>query len=139
MAARRPHYVWVAAAKIGGIPASNPFPAEFIRGNLALQPPDRVDALKRRAQAAPYRQLVHLRRLPTKLIREEYLFHRRVEQDQRAVRHPASSGRSSTMGRSSSLGYGSNVSCNELAKLGGEIVDYTGDLALDTSKADGAV
>lgn len=33
----RPEYVFLAAAKVGGIVANNSFPAEFIRDNLALQ------------------------------------------------------------------------------------------------------
>jgi GDP-L-fucose synthase len=33
----RPEYVFVAAAKVGGIHANNTYPAEFIRNNLAIQ------------------------------------------------------------------------------------------------------
>lgn len=33
----RPDYVFLAAAKVGGIVANNSFPAEFIRDNLAIQ------------------------------------------------------------------------------------------------------
>ncbi len=33
----RPEYVFLAAAKVGGIQANNTFPAEFIRVNLAIQ------------------------------------------------------------------------------------------------------
>lgn len=33
----RPQYVFLAAAKVGGIVANNTFPAEFIRDNLAIQ------------------------------------------------------------------------------------------------------
>jgi GDP-L-fucose synthase len=33
----RPEYVFLAAAKVGGIHANNTFPAEFIRENLAIQ------------------------------------------------------------------------------------------------------
>ncbi|MBE9542872.1 MAG: GDP-L-fucose synthase [Proteobacteria bacterium] len=33
----RPEYVFVAAAKVGGIHANNSYPAEFIRQNLAIQ------------------------------------------------------------------------------------------------------
>lgn len=33
----RPEYVFLAAAKVGGIRANNTFPAEFIRENLAIQ------------------------------------------------------------------------------------------------------
>jgi GDP-L-fucose synthase len=33
----RPEYVFLAAAKVGGIVANNSFPAEFIRDNLAIQ------------------------------------------------------------------------------------------------------
>jgi GDP-L-fucose synthase len=33
----KPHYVFMAAAKVGGILANNNFPAEFIRDNLAMQ------------------------------------------------------------------------------------------------------
>ncbi len=36
-AAERPEYVFLAAAKVGGIVANNSFPAEFIRDNLAIQ------------------------------------------------------------------------------------------------------
>ena len=35
--AERPDYVYLAAAKVGGIVANNSFPAEFIRDNLAIQ------------------------------------------------------------------------------------------------------
>jgi GDP-L-fucose synthase len=35
--AQRPEYVFVAAAKVGGIGANDAFPAEFIRDNLAIQ------------------------------------------------------------------------------------------------------
>ena len=36
-AAERPDYVFLAAAKVGGIHANNEYPAEFIRDNLAIQ------------------------------------------------------------------------------------------------------
>jgi len=36
-AAEQPHYVFLAAAKVGGIVANNRYPAEFIRDNLAIQ------------------------------------------------------------------------------------------------------
>ena len=36
-AAERPEYVFLAAAKVGGILANNTYPAEFIRDNLAIQ------------------------------------------------------------------------------------------------------
>ena len=36
-AAERPDYVFLAAAKVGGIHANNEYPAEFIRDNLAVQ------------------------------------------------------------------------------------------------------
>ena len=35
--AERPEYVFLAAAKVGGIVANNTYPAEFIRSNLAIQ------------------------------------------------------------------------------------------------------
>jgi GDP-L-fucose synthase len=35
--AQKPEYVFLAAAKVGGIVANNSFPAEFIRDNLAIQ------------------------------------------------------------------------------------------------------
>jgi GDP-L-fucose synthase len=35
--AEKPEYVFLAAAKVGGIVANNSFPAEFIRDNLAIQ------------------------------------------------------------------------------------------------------
>ena len=35
--AERPEYVFLAAAKVGGIVANNSYPAEFIRDNLAIQ------------------------------------------------------------------------------------------------------
>ena len=35
--AQRPDYVFLAAAKVGGIVANNSYPAEFIRDNLAIQ------------------------------------------------------------------------------------------------------
>jgi len=36
-AAEKPEYVFLTAAKVGGIVANNSFPAEFIRDNLAIQ------------------------------------------------------------------------------------------------------
>jgi GDP-L-fucose synthase len=36
-AAEKPEYVFLAAAKVGGIHANNEYPAEFIRDNLAMQ------------------------------------------------------------------------------------------------------
>ena len=36
-AAEKPDYVFIAAAKVGGIHANNEYPAEFIRNNLAIQ------------------------------------------------------------------------------------------------------
>ncbi len=36
-AAERPAYVFLAAAKVGGIKANNDYPAEFLRDNLAIQ------------------------------------------------------------------------------------------------------
>jgi GDP-L-fucose synthase len=36
-AAEKPDYVFLAAAKVGGIQANNVYPAEFIRDNLAIQ------------------------------------------------------------------------------------------------------
>ena len=36
-AAERPEYVFLAAAKVGGIHANNTYPGEFIRDNLAIQ------------------------------------------------------------------------------------------------------
>ncbi len=36
-AAEKPEYVYLAAAKVGGIHANNTYPAEFIRDNLAIQ------------------------------------------------------------------------------------------------------
>ena len=36
-AQEKPDYVFLAAAKVGGILANNSYPAEFIRDNLAIQ------------------------------------------------------------------------------------------------------
>jgi len=36
-AAEKPDYVFLAAARVGGIHANNTYPAEFIRDNLAIQ------------------------------------------------------------------------------------------------------
>ena len=36
-AAEKPEYVFLAAAKVGGIHANNAYPAEFLRNNLAIQ------------------------------------------------------------------------------------------------------
>src|SRR3954447_23660076 len=36
-AKEKPEYVFLAAAKVGGIMANNSYPAEFIRDNLILQ------------------------------------------------------------------------------------------------------
>src|SRR5947208_304476 len=33
----RPHYVFLAAAKVGGILANSTYPGQFIRDNLAIQ------------------------------------------------------------------------------------------------------
>jgi GDP-L-fucose synthase len=35
--ARRPEYVFLAAAKVGGILANSRYPADFIRDNLAIE------------------------------------------------------------------------------------------------------
>src|SRR5690349_6730970 len=37
MAREKPAYVFLAAAKVGGIHANNVYPAEFIRDNLVIQ------------------------------------------------------------------------------------------------------
>ncbi len=37
LAEKRPEYVFLAAAKVGGILANDTYPAEFIRDNLAIQ------------------------------------------------------------------------------------------------------
>src|SRR5687768_11274603 len=37
LATEKPDYVFLAAAKVGGIYANNTYPAEFIRDNLAIQ------------------------------------------------------------------------------------------------------
>ena len=37
MASERPEYVFLAAAKVGGILANDTYPAEFIEQNLAIQ------------------------------------------------------------------------------------------------------
>jgi len=37
VATEKPDYVYLAAAKVGGIKANNDFPAEFVRENLAIQ------------------------------------------------------------------------------------------------------
>ncbi len=36
-AAEKPEYVFLPAAKVGGIHANNAYPAEFLRDNLAIQ------------------------------------------------------------------------------------------------------
>src|SRR5213080_4345900 len=37
MKKEKPDYIFLAAAKVGGIQANNIYPAEFIRDNLAIQ------------------------------------------------------------------------------------------------------
>ncbi|MGQ0562841.1 MAG: NAD-dependent epimerase/dehydratase family protein, partial [Gemmatimonadota bacterium] len=45
-AAERPHYVFLAAAKVGGIVANKTYPADFIRENLQVQT-NAIDAAHR--------------------------------------------------------------------------------------------
>ena len=37
LTAEKPEYVFLAAAKVGGILANSTYPAEFLRDNLAIQ------------------------------------------------------------------------------------------------------
>lgn len=73
-ATERPEYVFLAAAKVGGILANNTYPAEFIRDNLILQ----TNAIEASRQAG-VRRLLFLGssciypRLAPQPIREEYL------------------------------------------------------------------
>jgi len=73
-AAEKPEYVFLAAAKVGGILANNTYPAEFIRDNLAIQ--SAVIEASRKAEVA---RLLFLGssciypKLCPQPIREEYL------------------------------------------------------------------
>ena len=73
-ATERPEYVFVAAAKVGGILANDTYPAEFIRDNLILQ----TNVIEASRQAG-VRRLLFLGsscvypRLAPQSIREEYL------------------------------------------------------------------
>lgn len=73
-AAENPEYVFLAAAKVGGILANNTYPADFIRDNLILQT-NVIDA----SRQAGVRRLLFLGssciypRLAPQPIREEYL------------------------------------------------------------------
>jgi GDP-L-fucose synthase len=73
-ATERPEYVFLAAAKVGGILANNTYPADFIRDNLVLQT-NVIEASRR----ADVRRLLFLGssciypRLAPQPIREEYL------------------------------------------------------------------
>ncbi|MFZ0661869.1 MAG: GDP-L-fucose synthase [Acidobacteriaceae bacterium] len=70
----RPEYVFLAAAKVGGILANNTMPADFLRENLAIQ-----SSVLNAAQATGVRRLLFLGssciypRLAPQPIREEYL------------------------------------------------------------------
>ena len=70
----RPEYVFLAAAKVGGILANNTYPADFIRDNLILQ----TNVIEASRQAG-VRRLLFLGssciypRLAPQPIREEYL------------------------------------------------------------------
>ena len=73
-AAERPEYVFLAAAKVGGILANNEYPADFLRDNLVLQ----TNVIEASRQAG-VRRLVFLGssciypRMCPQPIREEYL------------------------------------------------------------------
>ncbi len=47
--AEKPDYVFLAAAKVGGIQANNTYPAEFIHSNLAIQTMSSMQAMKTRS------------------------------------------------------------------------------------------
>lgn len=70
----RPEYVFLAAAKVGGILANNDFPAEFLNENLAIQ-----SSILNAARNSEVRRLLFLGssciypRLAPQPIREEYL------------------------------------------------------------------
>src|SRR6185437_9114430 len=70
----RPEYVFLAAAKVGGILANNNFPAEFLNDNLAIQ-----SSVLNAARKAGVRRLLFLGssciypRLAPQPIREEHL------------------------------------------------------------------
>ncbi len=79
-ATERPEYVFLAAAKVGGILANDTYPAEFIRDNLILQ----TNVIEASRQAG-VRRLLFLGssciypRLAPQPIREEYLLTGRLE------------------------------------------------------------
>src|ERR1700761_3259349 len=73
-ATERPEYVFLAAAKVGGILANDPYPADFIRDNLILQ----TNVIEASRQTAVKRLLFLgssciYPRLAPQPIREEYL------------------------------------------------------------------
>jgi len=81
----RPEYVYLAAAKVGGILANNEMPADFIRDNLAIQM-----SVLNAAQSTGVRRLLFLGssciypKLCPQPIREEYLLTGPLEQTNRA-------------------------------------------------------
>jgi GDP-L-fucose synthase len=72
-AAEKPDYVFLAAAKVGGILANNSYPAEFIRDNLAIQTNVIHAAWKQRQAPAVPRLELHLPRLAPQPMKEEHL------------------------------------------------------------------
>jgi GDP-L-fucose synthase len=81
----RPEYVYLAAAKVGGILANNEMPADFIRDNLAIQM-----SVLNAAQSTGVRRLLFLGssciypKLCPQPIREDYLLTGPLEQTNRA-------------------------------------------------------
>ncbi|WP_304488648.1 NAD-dependent epimerase/dehydratase family protein [Dyella sp. 2HG41-7] len=73
-AAKRPDYVFLAAAKVGGIHANSTYPAEFIRDNLAIQTNVIHSAWKHRAKKLLFlgSSCIYPRDCPQP-IKEEYL------------------------------------------------------------------
>ena len=70
----KPDYVFLAAAKVGGILANDTYPADFIRDNLVIQ--TNVIEVQLRAgvdRAALPRLLLHLSQACPQPIKEEYL------------------------------------------------------------------
>ena len=65
--AEKPEYVFLAAAKVGGILANNTYPAEFIYENLLIESNVIHSAYEAGVKKAPFsRKLLHLpERLPT--------------------------------------------------------------------------
>ncbi len=85
----RPEFVFLAAAKVGGILANNTYPADFIRDNLAIQT-NVIEASRNRAgveASALPRLLVHLSQALPAAHQRGVSAHRAAGADQPRLRH----------------------------------------------------